>query len=398
MSATPSAEAAVTKQTVAIPDHNELLNRTRALLPLVKSFTDQHDRERDVAPEVVSALREAGLFRLFQPRRWGGYQADPRTQFEVQNLLAEVCMSTAWIQGVLGVQAFVLALMDEQAQADVWADNADTLVSSSFMPVGKVTPVDGGYRISGQWAFSSGSSHAQWAIVGGMVPPAAEGHPPSMRLFLIPRSDYEIIDTWHTFGLRGTGSNDLKVEDVFVPAYRTHQPSPGMVPTVDATHLPPLYRLPWLYMFTCSVSNVAIGGARGGLRAFIDIEKVRVSSMTGKPGREDPAVHAAAARLSAEIDTIDNQYKRHIGRMLDAINTAEAIPVPEGMMMRTQLTSGLRKLAQLVDDMQLLLGGRGIRTDSPLSRIWLDLCAARAHPGNDPGMISPVYGKALLDS
>src|SRR5690606_11762715 len=100
--------------------------------------------------------------------------------------------------------------------------------------------------------------------------------------------DYEIIDTWHTIGLKGTGSNDIVVSDAFVPAYRTHQPSPGILPTVTDSHLAPLYRLPWLYVFTSTVSNLAIGTARGALNAFLEIERVRVSSLTGKAGKEDP--------------------------------------------------------------------------------------------------------------
>jgi 3-hydroxy-9,10-secoandrosta-1,3,5(10)-triene-9,17-dione monooxygenase len=256
--------------------------------------------------------------------------------------------------------------------------------------------VDGGYKITGQWGFSSGCSHAQWAIVGGMVPPAAEGQPPAMKLFLVPRKDYDIIDTWQTYGLRGTGSNDLKIEAAFVPAYRSFQPAPGFLPELGLTHLPTLYRLPWLYMFTCSVSNLAIGAAQGALSAFIEVQKVRISAFTGQPTKDNPAVAVAIARLQAEIDTVQSQYHRHIERMLNAIDNNAAITMPEGLQMRTQLTGGLRRLASQVDELQLLLGGRGIRSESPLSRLWLDLMTARSHPGNDPAMIAPVFGNALL--
>lgn len=377
---------------------NDLFARAEQLLPLISSHAEQNDQQRDVAQEVVEAINNAELFKLFQPEQWGGHQTDPRLLYKIQNLFAEQCASTAWIYGVLSVQAFILSLMDQQAQADVWGDTPNALMSSSFMPVGKVTPTEGGYRLSGQWAFSSGSSHASWAILGGMVPPAAEGQPPSMQLFLVPRADYEILDTWHTFGLRGTGSNDIVVKDAFVPKHRTFQPTPGMVPSVTETELAPLYRLPWLYVFTSTVSNLGIGIAQSALNAFLDIERVRVSSLTGKPGKEDPAVHSAAAKMSAEIQATKTMYHHHIEQMMQHIEQGQAMPMDQGLMQRTQLTSALRKLSVIVDEMQLLLGGRGIRIDSPLTRIWLDMCAARAHPGNDPGMIAPSYGKMLLDS
>lgn len=394
----PTQTPAQRQSQPATPGTDELMARARALLPLIKSQVENNDLQRDVAPQVIAALKEAGLYKLFQPAAWGGYETDPRAFYEVQNIIAEACASTAWVFGVHSVQAFLLSMMDRQAQADVWGDDSNSLMSSSFQPVGKVQAVDGGYRISGRWTFSSGSSHAQWVLLGSLVPPTAEGKPPHMRLFLLPRADYEIIDTWHTIGLKGTGSNDIVVSDAFVPAYRTHQPSPGILPTVTDTHLAPLYRLPWLYVFTSTVSNLAIGTARGALNAFLEIERVRVSSLTGKAGKEDPAVHSVAARLGAEIDAMDAMYKRHIERMFGHIHRGEEMSLPDGLMQRTQLTSVVRKLAAIVDEMLLLLGGRGIRLDSPLTRIWLDLCAARAHPGNDPGMIAPVYGKNLVDN
>lgn len=382
--------------TTAIPQVTELTQRLEPILPLIAQHAASNHQQRDVAPDVVAELVKAGLFRCYQPRRWGGYESDPRTLFALQNQIAQHCASTGWIFGVLSVQAFVLALMDEQAQADVWGQNPLALMSSSFMPVGKVTVVDGGFQLTGQWSFSSGCNHADWAIIGGLVPSAEAGKPPAMTLFLVPRSDYQIVDTWDTFGLRGTGSHDIRVQDAFVPAYRTYQPSPGLVPNVAATELSPLYRLPWLYLFTCSVSNIGIGIAQGALKAFLAIERVRVSSFTGKPAKEEPGVVALAARMSAEIDAAEAMYVRHLDNMLGCIEGGCAMPQGQGLLQRTQLTGVLRKLAAMIDEMQLMLGGRGIRNDSPLTPIWLDMLAARAHPGNNPEIIAASYGSLLI--
>ncbi|MFA7553666.1 MAG: acyl-CoA dehydrogenase family protein [Spongiibacteraceae bacterium] len=374
----------------------DLSARLKPLLPMIQQYADQNHQNRDVAPEVVKAISDAGLFRCFQPKRWGGAEADPRTLYQLQNLIAQRCASTAWIFGVLSVQSFVLSLMDEQAQADVWGENPSTLVSSSFMPAGKVVLADGGFRLSGQWAFSSGCQHADWVILGGLVPSVSEGQPPSMQLFLLPRSDYQIIDTWDTFGLRGTGSHDIAVDDAFVPGHRCFQPSPGIVASTDSSDLPALYQLPWLYMFTSTVANIGIGIAQAGLQAFLAIERKRLS-FTGKPSKDDPAVMSVAARLSAAIEGSEAMLDRHISNMLEGVESATAMSMQQGLLQRTQLTSMLRDLALIIDEMQLLLGGRGIRNDSPLTRIWLDMCAARAHPGNNPDMIAPTYGKLLLD-
>jgi len=178
--------------------------------------------------------------------------------------------------------------------------------------------------------------------------------------------------------------------------HRSFQPSAGMVPDVKATDLPLLYRLPWLYVFTSTVSNIGIGIAQAALSAFLAIEQQRVSSFTGKPSKDEPAVLAAAAKLSAEIDTSKAMYHRHMDTMLSCISSGAEMPMPAGLLQRTQLTSVLRGLAEQIDAMQLMLGGRGIRNDSPLTPIWLDMLAARAHPGNNPDMIAGSYGSALF--
>jgi 3-hydroxy-9,10-secoandrosta-1,3,5(10)-triene-9,17-dione monooxygenase len=165
-------------------DPAAMLDAARAMLPLVCATRNEANRQADVLPETIAAMKTAGLLRAFQPKRWGGLELDPRHVFALQNVFAEHCMSTAWVFGVLSVQSFMLGRMDPLAQSDVWGDDPDTLASSSFAPVGKVTPTDGGYRISGRFTFSSGSSHAKWAVVGGMVPPDEARPAPQMRLFL----------------------------------------------------------------------------------------------------------------------------------------------------------------------------------------------------------------------
>src|SRR5262249_52640035 len=160
---------------------------------------------------------------LMQPSRWGGAEVDPGIFFEAQLALATACPSTAWVMGVVGVHSWQLALFPLAAQEEVWGSDPETLVSSSYAPTGKVERVDGGYRISGRWSFSSGCDHCQWVFLGGMVPPEREGAPPEMRTFLVPRSDYTIEDNWHVAGLKATGSKDIVIVGALVPEHRTHR-------------------------------------------------------------------------------------------------------------------------------------------------------------------------------
>jgi 3-hydroxy-9,10-secoandrosta-1,3,5(10)-triene-9,17-dione monooxygenase len=384
----------VVGQSAAIPTREMLLARARALAPVLAAARTAANERRDVSAEVIALIDRSGLFDILKPRAFGGYEMDPRVFHEVQNVLAETCMSTAWVFGVLSIQVFVLALFGEQAQQDVWGEGEGTvLVCSSFMPRGSVEQVEGGYRLRGQWPFSSGSSHCQWAIIGSAFPAAEPGEPPLRKLFLIPREDYALVDTWHSFGLRATGSNDVRVEDAFVPDYRSWTMTPGII--IEAgPEVAPLYRLPWLYMFASCVSNLSIGAGRGAVAAFIQSQR-EFPPRPGAYGGVDTAP-LAVARAQAEIEAADVMIAHHVAAMRGRIAADSAMPLSEGLLYRTQLTAMTRKITAAIDELMMLTGGRGVDDDGPLTRTWLDLCAARHHPGNIPDPQALLLGSDSL--
>ena len=160
------------------------------LVPTLRARSAETAALGQLPQATIDAMQQAGFFRIMQPARYGGFEMDPEVFFRVQMILAQGCMSTAWVLGVVAIHNWQLALFDDRAQQDVWAEDDSTLISSSYMPVGKVTPVEGGYQLSGHWGFSSGSKHCDWAFLGAMVPPEQAGGAPDYRTFLVPRSDY----------------------------------------------------------------------------------------------------------------------------------------------------------------------------------------------------------------
>ena len=280
----------------------------------------------------------------------------------------------------------------------MWSEDPDALISSSFAPVGQVTPVDGGYRISGRFTFSSGSSHAKWAVVGGMVPPDEARPAPQMRLFLIPMSDYRIDRVWDTFGLRATGSNDLVIDDAFVPAYRSYVPDSGLLPLASSSGLSPLYRLPWLYVFGSSISNLAVGAGRGALATFTAVTRERQGAFGSGASRDNPRFLSVIGRARVEIDTVERQLRDNFARLAEHVAQDRELPLDEALLYRAELTGNLRRIVLLVDEMMLLLGGRGIQRDGPLTQLWLDLSAARAHAGNDPAAILAQIAGEMLNA
>jgi 3-hydroxy-9,10-secoandrosta-1,3,5(10)-triene-9,17-dione monooxygenase len=375
-----------------IPSREELVRRARAMLPALKARQAEAYALRKMPAETMREMVAAGFFRILQPRRYGGFEMDPQVFFDVQMTLAEACMSTAWVLGVVGCHPYQIALFDDRAQAEVWGSNPDTLVSSSYQPVGKVEVVEGGFRLSGRWGFSSGCEYCDWVLLGSLI--FSKDGPPEMRTFLVPRKDYKILDNWHTFGLQATGSQDIVVENAFVPDYRTHKAIDGFMCANpgQAVNTGPLYKLPWAQVFVRSVSTAAIGATQGALNAFTDIGKKRVSTNTGKATKQDMSAILAAARTQSAIDEMKTLLYRNFDEMMAAMRAGGELSLEQRVRYRYQSSQIGRRCADLIDELMPLLGGRAIYTDSPIIRFWLDANAARAHVANDPNLIGSTLG------
>lgn len=375
-----------------------LIQRARDLIPFLQERAVQAETERKIPEDTVQKMKDAGFFRILQPKRWGGYQMDPQVFFEVQMALAEGCMSTAWIYGVIAVHNWQIALFDVKAQEDIWKDDTSILIASSYMPVGKVTPVEGGFRFSGRWAFSSGCDHCDWVFLGGVVPPTEANPAPDYRTFLVPRSDFKVLDTWHTFGLKGTGSNDIVVDDVFVPEYRTHSSLDGFRgtnPGIDSKTVA-LYQIPFGQLFPRAVSGSTIGATQGAINAYRDVASKRVGTNNGAKTAEDPHAQMAVARAQSVVD----QLKLRLFSIFDDLMENAINGVPTDMTKRIQYRYESAAVPETclaeVLELQKMCGGRAIFTSSPLQRFVLDILAGRAHVANNPYQFGKNYGGVQL--
>ena len=379
--------AAMKNQVGEVPTEKQLVERARAMIPELKKRAKQCTADRNVPAETIAEMQAAGFFRILQPKRLGGYEMHPNVFFAVQKLLAEGCMSTGWVYGVLGCHPYELALFDDKAQQEVWADSPSMLVSSTYQPVGKVEHSDGGFYLSGHWGFSSGSLHCGWVLLGALVFPEDGEGPPDMRTFLLPRKDYKIDpESWQVFGLQGTGSHDIIVDRVFVPEYRTHRAVEGFLCDNPGQKVNegPLYSLPWAQVFVRSVSTAAFGGARAAVNAAMAIMESRVSTNTGKASKADPMLHGAISAAHSQILEMELTHKATFDELIELAENGKEIPMEKRALFAYQSSTVVRRLARLVDDMVQLLGGRAIYMSSDIIQPWLDLNAARAHVANDP--------------
>lgn len=373
-----------------------LVQRARDMVPRLKERAEQCNADRKVPDITVQEMQDAGFFRVLQPKKYGGYEMDPQVFYDICMTLAEGCMSTAWIYGVIGVHNWQIALFDPRAAEDVFGKDSNTRIASTYMPKGQVKVVDGGFQFSGRWGFSSGCDHADWIFLGGLI--FKEGQPPEYRTFLLPKSDYEIVDTWHVMGLKGTGSKDIVVKDAFVPEYRTHKGIDGFTCNSpgNTTFTADLYKLPFGQIFVRAVSSAAIGGLQGALDTFIDFAKVRVGDMGNKTSEQPPAQKAVAEAAMA-VDEMKLVLHRNFDVLMGKIRAGEALTdMTERVHFRAQAAQVVDRCAQHAYALFSACGGRGIFTDFPLHRYLLDIYAARGHYANNPDQFGRNYGSVVL--
>jgi 3-hydroxy-9,10-secoandrosta-1,3,5(10)-triene-9,17-dione monooxygenase len=368
----------------------------RELLPVLREHAQETEDRRSLDAETVKALAETGFFRLLQPARWGGVEADPIVFLESVRLLAGACGSTGWVGSVIGVHNWQLALFPDQAQHDVWGDDPGTRMSSSYAPTGKVRPVEGGYRLTGRWSFSSGSGHATWVLLGGIVPPGDEGQPADFRTFLLPAADYTVDDVWDTIGLRGTGSNDIVVDDVFVPAHRTLSfgDTARCICPGQEVNPGPLYRIPYGSIFSYAITTPIIGMATGAYDAHVGYMRERVrAAYAGVRAAEDPYSQVRVAEAAADLDAAWLALETDMRELMELTRAGEKLPLRLRLRVRRDQVRGTTLAIRAVDRLFENSGGRAIAAGTPIQRFWRDAHAGRVHAINDVERALAMYGK-----
>jgi 3-hydroxy-9,10-secoandrosta-1,3,5(10)-triene-9,17-dione monooxygenase len=257
------------------------------------------------------------------------------------------------------------------------------LISSSYAPVGKVKVVDGGFRLSGRWSFSSGSQHCKWAFLGAVVPtPEAPFDMANYRTFLLPISDYRIVDNWDVVGLQGTGSHDIVVEDVFVPEYRTHKSMDGFLCNNpgNAVNSAPLYHMPFMQVFVRAVCTATLGACEGALDAFIEVAKTRQAGPVKM--KNDLFARQLAAEVKTSLEEMKLTMIRNFDAMMDCCRAGVPIPIEDRVRYRYDSAVVADRCLALSSRMLKAAGSSGIRLDSELLAYHLDILASQAHVAN----------------
>jgi 3-hydroxy-9,10-secoandrosta-1,3,5(10)-triene-9,17-dione monooxygenase len=385
------------------PRAQELLNAARAMGPALRERRVGANADRRVPDQTVAEFAKAGFFKILQPEQWGGYAMDPQVFYAVGLEIARFCPSSAWILGVIAVHNWQLAVFDDQAARDVWADDPTVLISSSYAPVGKVKVVDGGFRLSGRWSFSSGSQHCKWVFLGAVVPtPEAPFDMANYRTFLLPISDYEILPNWEVVGLQGTGSHDIVVDNAFVPEHRTHKAMDGFLceNPGNAVNKAPLYRMPFMQVFVRAVCTATLGACEGALDAFVEVAKTR--QVGPNKMKNDPFARVIAAEVKTAIEEMKLTMIRNFEEMMACCRAGVPIPIEDRVRYRYDSAVVADRCLALSSKMLKAAGSGGIRLDSELLAFHLDILASQAHVANHAtpfasNMGGVVFGEENVD-
>ncbi|NQU69600.1 MAG: flavin-dependent monooxygenase, partial [Rhodospirillales bacterium] len=289
----------------------DLVERARALIPMLRAEADAAEKRRMIAPKTIAALREAGIFRTLQPERFGGFEYDFGMVVRINSLIGQGCTSTAWVCGLGITHQWIISGFPPQAQEDVWGENPGAITYGSYGPVVEAKPVDGGWTISGSWPFASGCDHGQWALLGarfsGAGADSGAGAGMAPGFVLVPAADYTIHDDWFTNGLAATGSKSIVCEDVFVPSHRRlmfADVMSGNSPGYRASGKP-LYSIPMFAGIPTAITTPALGALQGAIDAFIETTRVQKTRgmRSGENVADFAAVQSAIATACAAVDS-----------------------------------------------------------------------------------------------
>lgn len=391
---TTQTSAAPGQYSLGSPRADALLKAARDLGPVLEARLETCASDRQVPEQTIADFHDAGFFRILQAGEYGGYEMDPQVFYAVLLEIAKTCMSSAWVLGVVGVHNWQLNLFDPEAAEEVWADSRDVLISSSYAPVGKVTPVDGGFRLSGRWSFSSGCEHCDWVFLGAVVPTAeAPWDMLNYRTFLLPKEDYQIVDNWDVVGLEGTGSHDIVVNDAFVPEHRTHK----MVEDDGGRkfmHKPPLYRLPFMQVFSRAVSTPSLGALEGALEKYIYIAQNRLAGAIAM--KDDPNAKRLAAEVDAAIASMKTTLFQNFDQLMDHARAGEVATLLDRARFRYNTSVVADTCVGLSSRMLKSAGSTGIRNSGALLKQHRDILTSQAHIANVSEPLAANLGGMLF--
>ncbi|MFC7959224.1 acyl-CoA dehydrogenase family protein [Rhodococcoides kroppenstedtii] len=375
----------------------DVLDNLRALLPDLRAGAAANEQARRLSDDTVAALRRAGAFRIAAPARFGGLETNLRTMLDVSSTIAEGDGGASWVTTLSNINHWALGLFDERAQAEVYADGPDVVISGVVSPTATARRVEGGYRVSGQWPYASASLHATWCT-GGVVVLDEDDSVLDQGMALIPSSDYTVDDTWYVAGMRASGSNTVVADDVFVPEHRMLSMMGAFSGSYVAERTDSAFARS---AFGPMLVMVLVGPQLGMGRAAIDLVTTKAAEKSlaytvFERQADSVAFQMMVAEAALKIDTAHLHAHRAAD---DVMRWAEAGVYPDLVSrarVRGDAAVALRSVTEALNILLDATGAGAFADVNALQRIWRDSNVGARHAVMLPRVSVETYGKALL--
>jgi 3-hydroxy-9,10-secoandrosta-1,3,5(10)-triene-9,17-dione monooxygenase len=393
MSSHPATPARVVHERL---EHAEAVARAKRLAPRIRALASEIESQRRLPEPLVREFIEAGLVRLLTPKRFGGHELGLDAFIDVILELARADGSAGWCFSFFNIHSWLLAMLPEAAQQEVWSADPDACIANVNVPAGLATPTEGGYRLTGTWPFASGILHCGWALLAGIVPPRGgeEAGPPDVRLFLVPQTDFRVKETWFVTGQRGTGSNHVAVEDVFVPEHRNvalGELREGRAPG-SKLHTAPLYQLPFLPPMASSLIAPILGASLGAYEAWREVTRSRCTTFS----REQIATLSHQQIRMAEVAVELDAAQLLLRRALDIMRLGGPLTLQQRVTLRRDYAYTATLCVRAVERLYTASGASANFESNPLQRYWRDVHAMAVHAGINPDAAGENFGRLEL--
>jgi len=373
----------------------ELVQRARDMIPMLRAKAAEVEQNRMVPRETIEAFVEAGFLKITQPAKWGGYEMDLEVFCRVLMEIGAGCPSSAWVLSVLGVHNWEMGLFGDKACEELWSNNPNVLISSSYSPFGTATKVDGGWILNGTWRSSSGIDHVDWTIIGAYEYDE-NGKVLDHKAFLVPKTQYRLIDDWDVYGLGGTGSKSLVVENVFVPDYRAH----SMLEQPPSPDRPPLYSLHQTFVFTAGVASSIIGFAQSAIDYYIEEMRTRQSLRKRESGstvaKESPYIKDRLGNAVLKVRSARARVLNAIREATDRVKKGDPLSPSELAILILDCAATGRDCSEAVILLHRAQAARGVWRANPIQRVLRDVMVGANHATQNSDDTAGIVGGVLL--
>lgn len=375
---------------------DELLKRAEEMIPRLLERGAEADRARRLPDSTVADLIENHFFSIVAPRRCGGMEFDLDVLLAVAKTLGRGCGSTAWVTSLLGTHNWMAGLFPLATQDELFADKGYLLAPAIFAPSGSARQVDGGFRVSGRWCFGSGISHSDWIFVSALRSDAAENIV-GMECLVLPVKEIEVLDTWHTVGMRGTGSHDVVIDDVFVPEHRAIPFADVIQGTAIGASLSanPSYRIPLVPYLSYTAAAPALGIGFGALDQFTNYLQQR-TMMGGEKQKDKVSAHARLGEAQVALAAAEALLDRGVADLLQKAKSGHPFSIEDRVAYRAEACYIATIAKRSVDSMLEAAGAKAQFETHPLQRFQRDINTLRGHVVFDMDSTMEVQGRVLL--